>query len=101
MGLVKYKGATLRRLRNVLNHARSKLSAAQRLCKGDIDRKVSFRQVINAGDFVHVGRPPRSLIEAERRDTKRLHGDTKNVSRKFLPKSEEPCCVLAATKTVV
>lgn len=69
---VQYKRATPRRLRNVLTHARSKLSAVQKRYKRDFDRQVSFRPVINAKDFVYINRPLLAVTEVERRDPERL-----------------------------
>lgn len=49
VGPVQCKRATLFRLRNVQAHARSELSAAQRLYKSDFRGMVSFRLVVRAG----------------------------------------------------
>lgn len=64
VGPIQYKRAVLRTLKNVLNRARSMLSAAQRRYKRDFDRKLTFHPTINAGDLVYVNRPPRTLIES-------------------------------------
>ncbi|CDF32918.1 unnamed protein product [Chondrus crispus] len=64
---VQYKRATLRKLRDALDRARTKLSASQKRYKDDFDKKVRFRPVVVAGDFVYVDRPPRPLTSVERR----------------------------------
>ena len=55
---VQYKRATLRKLRDALDRVRTKLTASQKRYKDDFDKKVRFRPVVGAGDFVYVDRPP-------------------------------------------
>ena len=64
---VQYKRATLRKLRDALDRARTKLTASQKRYKDDFDKKVRFRPIVGAGDFVYVDRPPRPLKIVERR----------------------------------
>lgn len=101
IGPAQYRRATLRRLCNVLAHARSKLSAAQSRYKTDFGRKVSFRSVTNAGDFVYFDRPPHESTKAEMQNPVHLNGNITNSSRKLLPKSEASYCVRMAIDTVV
>lgn len=98
---MKYERVTFHGLRTVVAHARSKLSAAQRRNKIDFDRKGSIRQVINAGDFVSIDRPPRASTEAEMQDPGRLDGSPTDASCKLWSKFKGPYCVRLATDTVV
>lgn len=101
MGLVQYKQVTLRRLKNVLALARSKLRAAQRRLRNNFDRKASFRPVMSAKTFLSVSRLPRGLTETEMRDPRHLDENTIDASHRLLPKPEGPYCVRSATDTVV
>ena len=55
---VQYKRATLRKVRDALDRAQTKLIASQKRYKDDFNKKVRFRPVVGAGDFVYVDRPP-------------------------------------------
>ena len=55
---VQYKRVTLRKLRDAVEPARIKLTAAQRRYKTDFDMKLRFRAVVEVGDLVYVDRPP-------------------------------------------
>ncbi|CDF39905.1 unnamed protein product [Chondrus crispus] len=95
---VQYKRATLRKLRDALERARVKLTAAQRRYQADFDKKVRFRPVIEVGDLVYVDRPPRPLTSTERGD---LPSNDGGPSVKLLPKTEGPFRVRSATETTV
>lgn len=101
MELAQYKRATRRRLRSVLVHARSKLSAARRRYKSVFERTVSFRLVLKAGDFVFVSRLPCALTQAEMQDLEHLYGNNTDGSRKLLSESQGPYCVRLPSGTVV
>lgn len=101
MGPAQYKRATLRSLQNVLADARSKLSAAHRPYKCNLDCQVSLRPVVHARDCMHLHRPPRALSEAEMRNPGHFHGNTADASHKLLPKFQVPYCVRPATDTVL
>ncbi|CDF38306.1 unnamed protein product [Chondrus crispus] len=98
---VQYKRATLRKLRDALDRARTKLTASQKQYKDNLDRKVRFRPVVRAGDFVYVDRPPRTLTSVERRMRVQSPTDTEDLSVKLLPKAEGPFNVRSATDTTV
>lgn len=100
MGPAQYRRPTLRHLENVLTFVRPKFSAAQRRYKTDFDRKVSFRLVVNVGDFLYVHREPCAWSKAKKRDPRRLDPDTTDASCEPLPKFEGPYGVFSATDTV-
>ena len=99
--LVQYKRASLRKLRDALNRAQTKLTASQKRYKEDFDKKVRFRPVVGAGDFVYVDRPPRPLTSVERHT--RAQGTTgmDELSVKILPRTEGLSRVCSATDTTV
>ena len=99
--LVQYKSATLRKLRDALDRAQTKLTASQKRYKDDFDKKVRFRPVVGAGDFVYVDRPPRPLTSVERRTRAQDTTGTDELSVKLLPRTEGPFRVRAATDTAV
>ena len=98
---VQYKRATLRKLRDAIDRARMKLTAAQKRYKDDFDKMVRFRPVIVAGDFVYVDRPLRLLTNVERRTHERDTTDAGPASVKLLPKTEGPFRVRSATDATV
>lgn len=100
MGSVQYTRASLRRLKIVLIHARSKQSAAPSRFKKEFDRKVSFRPVINFGSFLFVSRPSRTLTQAKMRDAENLERYTADTPRKLFLKSKVPYRARSATDTV-
>ena len=63
---VQYNWATLGKLRDAFDRARTKLTASQKRYKYDFDKKVRFRPVVGAIDFVYVDRQPRPLTSVER-----------------------------------
>ena len=98
---VQYKRATLRKLRDALDRARTKLTASQKRYKNDFDKKVRFRPVVGAGDFVYVDRPLRPLTSVERRTRAQGTTGTDELSVKLLPRTEGPFRVRSATDTTV
>ena len=98
---VQYKRATLRKLRGALDRARTKLTASQKRYKDDFDKKVRFRPVFGAGEFVYVDRPPRPLTNVERRTRAQGTTGTDELSVKLLPKTEGPFRLRSATDTTV
>lgn len=101
MGRVQYKRGTLHLLKYELNSARSNLSGAEKRYKRDFHRKISFRSVLKAGNFVYVERPPWALTDAKRRYPGRLDGDITDASRELLPKSEGVYCVPSVSNLVI
>ena len=98
---VQYKRATLRKLRDALDRARTKLTASQKRYKDDFDKKVRFRLVVGAGDFVYVDRPPRPLTSVERRTRAKGTTGTDELSAKLIPRTEGQFRVRSATDTTV
>ena len=98
---VQYKCATLRKLRDALDRARTKLTASQKRYKDDFDEKVRFRPVVGAGDFVYLDRPPRPLTSVERRTRAQVTTGTDELSVKLLLRKESPFRVRSATETTV
>lgn len=62
---------------------------------------MSFRPIIDAGDYVCIDRPPHNLSEAKERDTGRPDEDITDASCTLLPISIKPYCVRSVTDTVV
>ena len=96
---VQYKRATLRKLCDELLRARTKLTASQKRYKDDFDKKVRFRPVVGAGNFIYVDRPPRPLKSVERRTSAQGTNGTDELSVKLLPRTEGPFRVRSATDT--
>ena len=91
----------LRKLREALDRAWTKLMASQKRYKDDFDKKVRFRTVLGAGDFVYVDRSPRPLTIVERRTRARGTTGTDELSFKLLPRTKGPFRVRSATDTTV
>ena len=98
---VQHKRATLRKLRDALDRARTKLTASQKRYQDDFDKKVRFHPVVGAGDFFYVDRPPRSLTSVERRTRAQGTTGTDELSVKLLPRTKGPFRVPSATDTTV
>ena len=98
---VQYKRATLRKLCDALDRTRTKLTASQKRYKDDFDKKVRFRPVVEAGDFVYVDRPSRPLASVERRTRAQGTVGTDKLSVNLLPRTEGPFRVRSATDTTV
>ena len=98
---VQYKRATLRKRRDALDRARTKLTASQMRYKDDFDKKVRFRPVVGAGDLIYVDRPPRPLKSVARRTRAQGTTGTDELSVKLLPRTEGPFRVRSATDTTV
>ena len=98
---VQYKRATLRKLRDALDRARTKLTASQERYKEYFDKKVRFVPVVGAGDFVYVDRPLRPLTSFEQRTRAQGTTGTDELSVKLLPRTEGPFRVRSATDTTV
>ena len=96
---MQYKRATLRKLRDLLDRARTKLTASQKRYKEDFDKKV--RLVVGAGDFVYVDRLPRPLTSVERHTRAQGTTGTDELSVKLLPKTEGLFRVRSAMDTTV
>ena len=98
---VQYKRATLRKLRDALDRAGTKLSASQKRYKDNFDKKIRFRPVVGAGHFVHVDRPPRPLTSVEKRTRAQGTTGTEELSVMLLRRIQGPFRVRTATDTTV
>ena len=98
---MQYKRATLRKLRDALHCARTKLTVSQKRYKDDFDKQVRFRPVVGAGDIVYVDHPPRPLTSTERRTPAQGTAGTDELSFKLLPRTEGPFHVRSATDITV
>ena len=98
---VQYKRATLRKLCDAPDRARTKLTASQKRYKDDFDKKVCFGPVVRAGDFVYVDRLPCPFKSVERRTRAQGTTGTDEPSVKLLPRTEGPFRVRSATDTTV
>lgn len=63
--LVQNNRASLRKLRDALYRAWTKLTASQKRYKDHFDKKVYFRPVVGEEYFVYVDRPPRRRTSIE------------------------------------
>lgn len=98
---MQYQRVTMGKLRDALDRARTKLTASQKRYKNNFDKKIRFRPVVMAGEFVYVDRPPRPLISAELRARAQDSSGTEDLSIMLLPKTEGPFHVRSATHTTV
>ena len=78
-----------------------KLTASQKPYKEGFDKKVRFRPVVGAGDFVYVDRPPHPFTSFERHTRAQGMTVTDELSVKLLPRTECPFRVRSATDTTV
>ena len=98
---VPHTRATLRKLPDALDRARTKLTASQKQYKDDFDRKVCFHPVFGTGEFVYVARPPRPLTSVEQRTRAQGTPGTDELSVMLLPRTEGLFRVRSATDTTV
>ena len=98
---LQYKRVTLRKLRDALDRAPTKLTASQKRFKDDFGKKVRSRPVVGAGDSVYVDRPPRPITSVERRTRAQGTTGTDELCVKLLPRTEGPFRVRSATDTTV
>lgn len=91
----------MQKLRDAINRAQTKITAARKRYKYDFMKKVRLRLVIVAGDSLYVDTPPRTLNSVERRKHERDTTDAGFASVKLIPKTESPFRVRTDTDSFV